>query len=118
MGEREASDCNRHSGPVTRTLRNLKAASKEFSAAVRWYEEQRPGLGGEFFDAVVHATSLIEVQPENWHAVSRSPDTACAGATISVSSRIPSFGRRDCHRRDRSLETTAWLLEEAEVAEP
>ncbi|PYS39172.1 MAG: hypothetical protein DMG14_14995 [Acidobacteria bacterium] len=49
---------------MTRTLRNLKAASKEFSAAVRWYEEQRPGLGGEFFDAVVDATSLIQVQPE------------------------------------------------------
>ena len=64
MGEREASDCERHSGPVTRTLRNLKAAREEFSAAVRWYEEQRPGLGGEFFDAVVHVTSLIQAQPE------------------------------------------------------
>jgi plasmid stabilization system protein ParE len=49
---------------VTRIFRNLKAASKEFAAAVRWYEEQRPGLGGEFFDAVVHATSLIQAQPE------------------------------------------------------
>jgi plasmid stabilization system protein ParE len=49
---------------VTRILRNLKAAGKEFSAAVRWYEEQRPGLGGEFFDAVIHATSLIQAQPE------------------------------------------------------
>ena len=49
---------------MNRTLRNLKAASKEFTAAVRGYEEQRPGLGGEFFDAVVHATSLIQAQPE------------------------------------------------------
>jgi len=49
---------------VTRTLRNLKEAREEFAAAVRWYEEQRPGLGGEFFDAVVHATSLIQAQPE------------------------------------------------------
>src|SRR5438105_2970775 len=51
-------------GPVTRRFRNLKAAREEFSAAVRWYEQQRPGLGGEFFDAVVQATSLIQAQPE------------------------------------------------------
>ena len=49
---------------MTRTLRNLKAAREEFAAAVRWYEEQRPGLGGEFFDAVVDAASLIQAQPE------------------------------------------------------
>ena len=49
---------------MTRTLRNLRAAREEFSAAVRWYEGQRPGLGAEFFDAVVHATSLIQAQPE------------------------------------------------------
>ena len=49
---------------MTRILRNLKAAREEFSAAVRRYEEQRPGLGGEFFDAVVHATPVIQAQPE------------------------------------------------------
>ncbi|HYR82582.1 MAG TPA: type II toxin-antitoxin system RelE/ParE family toxin [Terriglobia bacterium] len=64
MGERKASDRARHPGSVTRTLRNLKEAREEFTAAVRWYEEQRPGLGGEFFDAVSHATALIQAQPE------------------------------------------------------
>ena len=49
---------------MTRILRNLKAAREEFSAAVRRYEEQRPGLGGELFDAVIHATSVIHAQPE------------------------------------------------------
>lgn len=49
---------------MTRTVRNLPAARKEFAAAVRWYEEQRPGLGAEFFDSVVHAISLIQAQPE------------------------------------------------------
>jgi hypothetical protein len=49
---------------VSPILRNPKAAREEFSAAVRWYEEQRPGLGGEFFDAVVHAAFLIQAQPE------------------------------------------------------
>ena len=49
---------------MTRALRNLKEAREEFSAAVRWYEEQRPGLGVELFDAVVQATSGIQAQPE------------------------------------------------------
>ena len=64
MGKRETSDRARHSRSVNWILRNLKPAREEFAAAVRWYEEQRPGLGGEFFDAVVHATSLIQAQPE------------------------------------------------------
>jgi len=33
-------------------LRISPAASAEFAEAVRWYELQRPGLGGEFFDAL------------------------------------------------------------------
>lgn len=49
---------------MTRTVRNLPAAREELAAAVCWYEEQRPGLGAEFFDSVVHATSLIQAQPE------------------------------------------------------
>jgi plasmid stabilization system protein ParE len=32
---------------------------------VRWYEEQRPGLGAEFFDAVVETTALIRERPES-----------------------------------------------------
>ena len=64
MGERQASDRTRYSPPVTRILRNLQAAREEFAAAVSWYEAQRPGLGGEFFDAVVHAISVIQAQPE------------------------------------------------------
>jgi len=64
VGNREAPDRKRHSWAVTRTLRNLKEAGEEFGAAVRWYEEQRPGLGAEFFDAVVQATSLIQTHPE------------------------------------------------------
>ena len=49
---------------MNRVLRNLKEASEELAAAVRWYEEQRPGLGGEFFDAVVDAISFIRAHPE------------------------------------------------------
>jgi plasmid stabilization system protein ParE len=33
-------------------------------AAIRWYEAKRRGLGGEFYDAVVHAIDLIRANPE------------------------------------------------------
>ena len=49
---------------MTHRIRKLTAASEEFAAAVLWYEEQRPGLGGEFFDAIVQSTSLIQDNPE------------------------------------------------------
>jgi plasmid stabilization system protein ParE len=49
---------------VIRRVRNLKAAREEFAAATSWYETQRPGLGGQFFDAVVRTIDLIEAQPE------------------------------------------------------
>jgi toxin ParE1/3/4 len=39
-------------------------ASEEWAAATRWYEERRPGLGGEFHDAIVAAIALIETHPE------------------------------------------------------
>jgi len=50
---------------VTHRIRNLTAAREEFAAAVLWYEQQRPGLGGEFFDAIVESTSLIQNNPES-----------------------------------------------------
>ena len=34
------------------TVRTSAPAAAEFREAVRWYETQRAGLGGEFFDAV------------------------------------------------------------------
>ena len=49
---------------MTRTVRNIRAAREEFTAAVQWYEEQRPGLGAEFFDAVVATTDRIDAHPE------------------------------------------------------
>lgn len=49
---------------MTRTVRNIRAAREEFAAAVQWYEEQRPGLGAEFYDAVVETTDRIETHPD------------------------------------------------------
>jgi plasmid stabilization system protein ParE len=39
-------------------------ASEELTAAVRWYERRRPGLGGEFYDAVVRTIERIQQFPE------------------------------------------------------
>ena len=48
---------------MTRSIRTSEAAANEFSAAVRWYEARRRGLGGEFFDAVLATLSRIEANP-------------------------------------------------------
>jgi toxin ParE1/3/4 len=39
-------------------------ASEEFTAAIRWYETRRLGLGAEFYDAVVRTIDLIRTHPE------------------------------------------------------
>ena len=49
---------------MTRTARITEAASDEFTAAVRWYESQRLGLGAALFDAVSATIARIEQQPE------------------------------------------------------
>jgi hypothetical protein len=53
-------------------LRISHPASAEFTEAVRWYEEQRIGLGGEFFDAVANAIELIRTRPEIGAAAGRT----------------------------------------------
>ena len=45
-------------------LRISRPASAEFAEAVRWYEQKRIGLGGEFFDAVTYAIELVRNNPE------------------------------------------------------
>ena len=49
---------------MRRTARITEPASDEFTAAVRWYESQRLGLGAELFDAVAATIQRIEEQPE------------------------------------------------------
>jgi len=60
---------------VTRALRNLRAAREEFAEAVRWYDEQRAGLGAEFFDEVAATTAQLEARPEIGAAVSKDGPT-------------------------------------------
>ena len=47
-----------------RRLRIAKPASEELADAVRWYEAQRPGLGGDLYDAVNGTIESITRQPE------------------------------------------------------
>jgi plasmid stabilization system protein ParE len=39
-------------------------ASTEFTEAVRWYEHRRPGLGADFYEAIVRTVDLLRAQPE------------------------------------------------------
>ena len=63
------------------TVRTAQAASAEFVEAVRWYETQRPGLGGEFFDAVTATLSLIESAPQAGTPI--APDTRTRRALVT-----------------------------------
>ena len=60
---------------MTRPIRTTEPASNELSEAVRWYEARRSGLGGEFFDAVAAALSLIETNPEIGTTISADGQT-------------------------------------------
>ncbi len=39
-------------------------AAEELAAAVRWYEQRRPGWGGRLFDAVTRTIERIQLHPE------------------------------------------------------
>jgi plasmid stabilization system protein ParE len=44
-------------------LRQLRSARKEAHEAARWYEREKPGLGGEFLDALRDALKRIQDGP-------------------------------------------------------
>ena len=60
---------------MKRLLRTIERASEELSEAVRWYEDQQPGLGAEFLDAVTATIALIEAHPEMGAVMSRAGQT-------------------------------------------
>ena len=49
---------------MIRPIRTAKPASEELTATVQWYERQRPGLGGEFFDAILGTINRVSETPE------------------------------------------------------
>jgi toxin ParE1/3/4 len=66
---------------VNRRVRFSEPASDELGEAVRWYEARRPGLGGEFFDAVAATVSVIETDPEIGTTI--SPDGQTRRALVA-----------------------------------
>ena len=63
------------------SVRTAQVASAEFVEAIRWYETQRPGLGGEFFDVVTATLSLVESAIQAGTPI--SPDTRSRRALVS-----------------------------------
>ena len=49
---------------MSQPLHTAKTASEELTAAVQWYEQQRNGLGGEFFDAIGKTIDRIAELPD------------------------------------------------------
>ncbi len=60
---------------MKRRVRTSEPASDELIDAIRWYEERRPGLGGDFFDAVAETVTLIEARPEIGSVSRHDPQT-------------------------------------------
>ena len=58
---------------MTKPIRVEDAAQSELRAAVTWYEEKQPGLGGEFFAEVDRILELIECYPGLGASVPRVP---------------------------------------------
>jgi plasmid stabilization system protein ParE len=57
-------------------------ARAELRAAALWYEEQRPGLGGEFVAEVAAVLDRIAVAPQSfplWPGVSAAPEPVRRG---------------------------------------
>jgi plasmid stabilization system protein ParE len=47
-------------------------AVEEIDATFHWYEEQRAGLGEEFFSAFLHQLDRIQESPEGWAVLYRN----------------------------------------------
>ena len=45
-------------------IRTSAPAAEELREAVRWYESNQSGLGGDFLDAVTQALSRVNTHPE------------------------------------------------------
>lgn len=58
---------------MSKPIRVEDAAQAELRAVVAWYEEKRPGLGGEFFAEVERTLELIERHPGLGAPVPRVP---------------------------------------------
>ena len=54
-----------------------RAASAEFEEAIAFYETRRPGLGGEFREAVMEAIHRIRLHPSRFARYKRTRFRSC-----------------------------------------
>jgi len=85
-------------------------ADAELTDAIRWYEQQRPGLGAELFDAISETIDLIRTYPDigapratrlpsrqlrvnrfPYHIVDRIREHDIYGVAVAHTSRQPEY---------------------------
>lgn len=59
---------------MSRRPRVLPGAAAEYAAAAAWYEARRPGLGGEFAEALRAAFREVAERPLSWPRWPAAPE--------------------------------------------
>ena len=59
---------------MTKPLRFDVEAEEELGAAARWYESERPGLGGEFLASIEEVVVEIPKRPESFSLTPTVPE--------------------------------------------
>ena len=90
-------------------------ASAEFTAAVRWYEQRRVGLGAELFDAVVATVDHSIVPGSGNCATGALGQPSVERSPISVQGGVSSARRRHLRRCRRPFESPPRLLARSSV---
>jgi hypothetical protein len=75
------------------TLRILRTANHEVAELIRYYEQIRPGLGGEFADALAMAYEAIELNPDRFTPIEPVFRVMTCDSSCSTNSRIASSMR-------------------------
>jgi hypothetical protein len=89
-------------------------ATTELAHAIRWYEQQRAGLGGELFDAIAETINLIRTHPEiGLPRPTRRPSRQLRVNRFPYKRRLPDSGQRYLRRGGCAHESAPRLLEES-----
>jgi len=93
-------------------------ASEDLAEAVRWYDQQRSGLGAELLGAVSEAIDQIRTHHRKRHAEAEPPsDQAASRFEIPVLGCLPSSRWRRARHRRGAHEPTTRLLAASSLVE-
>jgi plasmid stabilization system protein ParE len=88
------------SQPVTYQLIVEPGAESDFSAAARWYERQRPGLGSAFIQQIDRLFDRVRTNPTQYQIIYRDVRRAVArGFPYGVIYRVDGFEIRVAHEQ-------------------